>query len=261
MSRSFGVRSFTTSIVDAELSVRDLLETRNHPQSRRLAAARRADHHHQLAVRDRQVEIEDGLRAVVEDLRDLVEFDRRQRSPLVSSRAYSVRTRYVTPCGLGRRTDELTDDVAPGSMPVELGDLDPECQPSHANPICASSQIPVGASCIPRRRRDVPAVVLAEVDLTPDSLPRQFEPHDGDLPRPFHRRVDPRSPRRLTTTRPTGPRALSGPSFPNLVDPTKQVSLDGDPPRPRRTARSHIRKPAREPPARPQPGEDSSARA
>ena len=66
-------------VVDAKLSVGDLLQAGGHPQSGRLAAARRTDHHHQLAVRDRQIELGDGQRAVVEDLRDLVEFDRRQR--------------------------------------------------------------------------------------------------------------------------------------------------------------------------------------
>ena len=123
-------------------------------------------------------------------------------------------------------------------MPVELADLNPERQPRHANPICASPQVAVGPSCIPRRRRDFPAVVLAEVDLTPDSLLGHLEPHQGELSRPFHHCSRP-----VLTTKTRDDAAQLGiepPPIvgrPNLLDTTEHVSLDGNiccaPPRPR----------------------------
>ncbi len=113
-------------------------------------------------------------------------------------------------------------------MPGELGDLDPECQRGHANPICASTQIPVGASCIPRRRRDVPAVILPEVDLAPDSLPRQFEPHDCGLSRPFHPRTRPaQAAETHDDATESGIEPLRITVRSNLVDSTKQLLLDG----------------------------------
>src|SRR5262249_32824320 len=62
-------------VADAELALRDLLETRDHPQRGRLAAARRSDQHEQLTVRDVHVEVVDGAGAVVVDLRDVGELD------------------------------------------------------------------------------------------------------------------------------------------------------------------------------------------
>ena len=57
MSRSFGETSLTTRIADQDLAVTDLLEPGDHPQRRRLAAAGRADEHHELAVADLELEI------------------------------------------------------------------------------------------------------------------------------------------------------------------------------------------------------------
>ena len=57
------------------VAVRDLLEPRDHAQRRRLAAARRADEHEELAVARLERQVEDGLDAVVVDLVDLLELD------------------------------------------------------------------------------------------------------------------------------------------------------------------------------------------
>ena len=52
MSRSFGRQRVDHPAVDGDLARGDLLEAGEHPQQRRLAAARRADQHHELAVGD-----------------------------------------------------------------------------------------------------------------------------------------------------------------------------------------------------------------
>ena len=54
----------------------DVLEPGDHPQRRRLAAARRADEDDELAVLDLEVELLDGARPVGVDLGQLVELDR-----------------------------------------------------------------------------------------------------------------------------------------------------------------------------------------
>ena len=79
---------------------RDLLEPRDHAQRRRLAAAGRADEHHQLAVLDREIEVEDRLRAVVVDLLDVDELDLRHRRRL----AYSSVSARRPIRGAGTRT-------------------------------------------------------------------------------------------------------------------------------------------------------------
>ena len=63
------------ALADPDLSTADLLEPGEHAQRRRLAAPGGADEHHQLAVADLQVEIVDGLGAVVVDLQNGVVFD------------------------------------------------------------------------------------------------------------------------------------------------------------------------------------------
>ena len=63
------------ALADPDLAVRDLLETRDHAQRRRLAATGRADEHDELAVLDREVEVGDGAVAVTVDLGDVVEGD------------------------------------------------------------------------------------------------------------------------------------------------------------------------------------------
>ena len=58
---------------DRDRPVRDLLEPGDHPQRGRLAAARRADEHEELAVANLEREVVDRLDAVLVDLVDLVE--------------------------------------------------------------------------------------------------------------------------------------------------------------------------------------------
>ena len=60
---------------DPQLAVGDVLEPGDHPQRRRLPAARRADEDHELAVGDVEVQLLDGLEAVGVALGDLVEND------------------------------------------------------------------------------------------------------------------------------------------------------------------------------------------
>ena len=64
-------------VADPDLAVADLLEPGQHAQRGRLAAAGRADEHHQLAVPDLEVEVVHRLRAVGVDLRDRVVCDLR----------------------------------------------------------------------------------------------------------------------------------------------------------------------------------------
>ena len=75
MSRSLGGTSFTTRSPMRDGPLGDDLEAGDHPQRGRLAAARRADEHHELAVGDVEVERADGLGAVGIDLPDVVEDD------------------------------------------------------------------------------------------------------------------------------------------------------------------------------------------
>ncbi len=68
-------------VVDDDVAHEDLargrlLEAGDHPQSGRLAAARRADEDHELAVLDAEVKIVDGDRPVREPLRDAAKLDR-----------------------------------------------------------------------------------------------------------------------------------------------------------------------------------------
>ena len=58
---------------DLQLAAGDVLEPGDHPQRRRLAAARRPDQDHELAVGDVEVHVLDGFVAVVEDLGDAIE--------------------------------------------------------------------------------------------------------------------------------------------------------------------------------------------
>ena len=58
---------------DLQLAAGDVLEPGDHPQRRRLAAARRPDEDHELAVGDVEVHLLDGFVAVVEDLADVIQ--------------------------------------------------------------------------------------------------------------------------------------------------------------------------------------------
>jgi hypothetical protein len=61
--------------VDPELAVGDVLESGDHPQGRRLAAAGRPDKDHELAVLDIEAHVPDGLVAVWEPLRHFLQLD------------------------------------------------------------------------------------------------------------------------------------------------------------------------------------------
>ncbi len=63
------------AVADPELAGCDLLEPGGHSERRRLAASGRADEHHHLSVLDLQVEVRDGPRTTVVDLRALVELN------------------------------------------------------------------------------------------------------------------------------------------------------------------------------------------
>jgi hypothetical protein len=75
MSRSFGGTSLTTGRRCDLGAAGDLLQSRDHAQRRRLAAAGRPDEHGELAMRDMQVERMDGDDAAGVGLADLLEDD------------------------------------------------------------------------------------------------------------------------------------------------------------------------------------------
>jgi hypothetical protein len=60
---------------DLQVALGDVLQPGDHPQRRRLPAARRADEDHELRVADLQVHVLDGLEAVRIALDDVVELD------------------------------------------------------------------------------------------------------------------------------------------------------------------------------------------
>jgi hypothetical protein len=57
-----GRNAVDDAVADADLAPADLLEAGDHPQQRRLAAARRTDEHAELAVRDRDIDPPDDVR-------------------------------------------------------------------------------------------------------------------------------------------------------------------------------------------------------
>ena len=63
--------------VDAKRPRRHILQTRHHPQERRLPAAGGPDEHDELPVRDREADVVHGPVPVAVDLRDVLETDRR----------------------------------------------------------------------------------------------------------------------------------------------------------------------------------------
>ena len=80
------------AVADADRPLRDRLEPGDHPQRGRLAAARRADEHHELPVGDVEVERAHRLGAVGVDLPDVVEHDvSHRRPPMRSVGAWHVR--------------------------------------------------------------------------------------------------------------------------------------------------------------------------
>jgi hypothetical protein len=65
------------AVADQHDAFGDLLEAGDHSESGRLAAPRRSDEDHELAVGDLQIETGDGASAVRVDLGDLVEANAR----------------------------------------------------------------------------------------------------------------------------------------------------------------------------------------
>ena len=63
------------ALADRDRAARYLLEAGDHPQQRRLAAARRPDEDEELAAADRERDVVDGDHAAGEDLADVVEDD------------------------------------------------------------------------------------------------------------------------------------------------------------------------------------------
>ena len=63
------------ALTDRDRSPGRLLEAGDHPQQRRLAAARRPDEHEELAAADGQRDVVDGDHSAGEDLADVVEDD------------------------------------------------------------------------------------------------------------------------------------------------------------------------------------------
>jgi len=61
------------AVADHDRAVGDLLEAGDHAQQRRLAAARGADEHHELAVLDLEGQVADRPHLVVVELRDSIE--------------------------------------------------------------------------------------------------------------------------------------------------------------------------------------------
>ncbi len=73
--------SLTTFVADTQLAAGDLLETGDHPQRRRLAAAGRAHEDEEFAVGDVEAQVGDGLEPIRIDLVDAVEYDRSHDVP------------------------------------------------------------------------------------------------------------------------------------------------------------------------------------
>ena len=65
MSRSIGGSSLTTLSPISDLARGDRFQPGHHAQRRRLAAAGRADQHHELLVADLEVHVLDGVNLVV----------------------------------------------------------------------------------------------------------------------------------------------------------------------------------------------------
>ena len=88
-------------VADPDLAFADLLEPREHPERRRLAAARRSHEDHELAVLDLEIEILDGPGAVVVDLRHAVIGDLCHGEP-PRARSLFVPPGTPTPSGANR---------------------------------------------------------------------------------------------------------------------------------------------------------------
>src|SRR5205807_6818790 len=84
------------AVADPDLAVRDLLETRDHPERRRLAAAGRSHQDDELALADLEVEAVHGEGSVAVDLAHVLEVDRRHGRPLTAPAVSPKATRFWT---------------------------------------------------------------------------------------------------------------------------------------------------------------------
>ena len=101
MSRSLGGTWFTTRPTDRDLALGDLLEPGDHPQQGGLAAARRTDQHHELAVGDVDLDAVQDVHAT-EILVDLADLD---RSHLPLRRGAGAVVRFDAPMQPAGRRD------------------------------------------------------------------------------------------------------------------------------------------------------------
>ena len=150
-------------VADPQRAVGDLLEPGDHPQARRLAAARRPDEHHELAVADLEVEVRHGGHVAVL-LEHVIERHGRHGQPPArlsrSSRAHASGRR--TSDGLGRAPYEVLavglrasyGTVAGGAMTAghckRVGDRPATYRCRHERP---PARRPARAPVRPRRRR------------------------------------------------------------------------------------------------------------
>ena len=111
MSRSGGATVGDVALADPHRPRRHLLEPGDHPQQRRLAAARGPDQHHELARRDLQRDVVDRADRAVVDLRDALERDR-ARSSLHRARGQRADERLLREQERDARTGSVDDHVA-----------------------------------------------------------------------------------------------------------------------------------------------------
>jgi hypothetical protein len=156
------------ALADRDLAFGDVLEPRDHPQRGRLAAARRADEHDELAVADLEREVVHGVHVVVVDLLDLFEDH-------VSHSSASKHGMTVHPQGTRRRQDRLRTASPPQRSGRRIGSCGARLarqsrrssRVSRRYAITSSStyaylRLPRASVCDERRSAIRPAVLLEE---------------------------------------------------------------------------------------------------
>ena len=120
------------AVADHDAALADVLEPREHAQRRRLAAARRADEHHELAVLDVEAQVIDGARAIGVDLRHAIERHSGHRIPSFQTRVSPGAESFSPDCrapkqGFGHRArgvlcgggGNTTPNTTPPAIPRE----------------------------------------------------------------------------------------------------------------------------------------------